>query len=289
MQNEIPNITIIVPAYNEEENIRGCLNSFVEQTVQPSKLIVVDDGSTDNTFAIIQEFANAYPWIEGIKQSSQAIHLPGKKVILAFNFGLKKIDISQVDFIGKFDADLILPTNYFENMISLFSSDNRVGLAGGNLYIKKDGQWKLESLANKDHIRGGVKLYRKECFIDIGGLKNSIGWDTVDELLAQYHGWKVKTDGSLHVKHLKPTGAVYAATARYKQGEAFYKLRYGFLLTLIASVKLSVKRRSIRLFINTLQGYVMAKREKLPFLVSEEEGVFIRKLRWQGVKKKFFG
>jgi hypothetical protein len=54
----------------------------------------------------------------------------------------------------------------------------------------------------------------------MGGLKAAMGWDTVDELLSTFYGWKVVTDDTLIVKHLKPTGANYK-TARYKQGEAF--------------------------------------------------------------------
>jgi hypothetical protein len=48
-----------------------------------------------------------------------------------------------------------------------------------------------------------------------------MGWDTVDELLSKFYNWKVITDDSLIVKHLKPTGANYNKMARYKQGEAF--------------------------------------------------------------------
>jgi hypothetical protein len=55
----------------------------------------------------------------------------------------------------------------------------------------------------------------------MGGLKAAMGWDTVDELLSTFYGWKVVTDDRLIVKHLKPTGANYNKTARYKQGEAF--------------------------------------------------------------------
>jgi hypothetical protein len=48
-----------------------------------------------------------------------------------------------------------------------------------------------------------------------------MGWDTVDELLCKFYNWKVITDAS-YVKHLKPTGANYNKTARYKQGRAFF-------------------------------------------------------------------
>jgi hypothetical protein len=66
----------------------------------------------------------------------------------------------------------------------------------------------------------------------MGGLKAAMGWDTVDELLSTFYGWKVVTDARLIVKHLKPTGANYNKT-RYKQGEAFYTLGYGFIITAI--------------------------------------------------------
>jgi hypothetical protein len=93
-------------------------------------------------------------------------------------------------------------------------------MAGGFAYIEKTVRI-LENLTDKDHIRGAFKAYRKACFKQMGGLKAAMGWDTVDELLSTFYGWKVVTDATLIVKHLKPTGANYNKTARYKQGEAF--------------------------------------------------------------------
>jgi len=170
----------------------------------------------------------------------------------------------------------------------IFSINKKIGIAGGNLYIKAGNDWVFESISNKKKVRGPIKLYRKECFNEIGGLKKSIGWDTVDELLAQYHGWQIHTDESLHVKHLKPTGKAYDKAAKHKQGEAFYKMRYGFLLSFIASAKLGLKKNSTSFFINSIIGYLKGKKNRLPFLVSKKEGVFIRNLRWDGIKNKIF-
>jgi hypothetical protein len=50
----------------------------------------------------------------------------------------------------------------------------------------------------------------------MGGLKAAMGWDTWTNL-STFYGWKVVTDARLIVKHLKPTGANYNKTARYKQ------------------------------------------------------------------------
>ena len=115
-----------------------------------------------------------------------------------------------------------------------------------------------------------------------------MGWDTVDELLAQYHGWKISTNERLLVKHLKPTGASYSPKAGYMQGEAFYRLRYGLLITLIASAKLALLKKDIPLFKEYISGYFRAQNEKQPFLVSAEEGRFIRNLRRKKMLGKIF-
>lgn len=279
------NIVIIIPAHNEETFISGMLQSIVYQSVLPKKVIVVNDSSTDGTQKIVDRFSEKYSFVEGVFHNSEAAHAPGSKVINAFHKGFETLD-TNFDFIGKFDADIILPPNYFENVLALFSSDEKIGIAGGNLYIEKENCWEFEAISEKTKVRGPIKLYRKKCFEDIGGLKKSIGWDTVDELLAQYHGWKVKTDTSLHVKHLKPTGKVYSKSSKYKQGEAFYKMRYGFWLTLIASAKLASKKNSFQFFMNTMKGFSKAKRANHNFIVSEKEGEFIRKLRWQKIREK---
>ncbi len=278
-------IYIIIPAHNEERYISHTLESLVSQTLLPKKIVVVNDNSTDDTEDIINNFRNNYNFITQVKINSSQDHLPGSKVINAFYEGYKDVD-SNYDIICKFDADLIFPSDYLEKMISHFNNTNQIGMVGGFCYIEKNKKWVLENLTNKDHIRGALKAYRKSCFENIGGLKRAMGWDTIDELLAQYHGWQIKTDSSLKVKHLKPTGNTYNSKAKYKQGEAFYRIRYGFWITLIASLKLAILKKQPRLIIDYLLGFFKAQKQS--FLVSKEEGKFIRKLRWRSIKKKIF-
>lgn len=275
---------IVIPAHNEAAFIGKTLQSLVSQSLPPKRVVVVNDHSTDNTQQIVDSYTDKYSFISSLKISSEENHQPGSKVINAFYRGLELLD-EDYDILCKFDADLIFPDNYLEKLASLFEEYSRCGMAGGFCTVKKNNEWVLEGLTNKDHIRGALKAYRKACFEQIGGLKKSMGWDTVDELLAQYHGWEIRTDESLHVKHLKPTGATYSKKAKYQQGEAFKKMRYGFWLTLIASAKLAMKKRSIPFFFNTLIGFLKSKNQ---FIVSPDEGRFIRTLRWQNIKKKLF-
>lgn len=276
---------IVIPAHNEANLIGLTLESLANQTVLPSKVVVVNDNSVDNTETVVNQFSEKHPWITLVNNTSEAIHLPGSKVILAFNKGLKTLD-SNYDFIVKADADLIFPENYFETIIKHFQSDPKVGMVGGFAYIEKNGEWILENLTDKDHIRGAFKAYRKACFEQISGLKPAMGWDTVDELLCKFYGWQVKTDADLHVKHLKPTGTNYNKASRYKQGEAFYSLGYGFVITAIASLKLALRKGKPLLFIDYLNGFWKAKKAKKPLLVTQEQAKFIRAYRWGKMKGK---
>ena len=278
---------IVIPSYNEEALIDLTLQSLISQTVLPSKIVVVNDNSTDRTAEVVLEFAKENPYISLVNKTSENIHLPGSKVIQAFQKGFETLD-DNYDLIVKLDADLIFPPNYFETIIKLFQSDDRIGMAGGFCYIEKNGDWILENLTDKDHIRGALKAYRKETFQQIGGLKPAMGWDTVDELLCKFHNWKVVTDESLHVKHLKPTGANYNKTARYKQGEAFYSLGYGFWITAIASLKLAMRKGKPLLFMDYINGFWKAKSAKKPMLVNAEQARFIRNYRLQKMKEKLF-
>lgn len=279
------NFYIIIPAHNEASSIGLTLDSLLNQSLLPTRVVVVNDNSTDNTQDIVEAYAEKHNVISLLNSKSSNEHLPGSKIINAFYKGFETLD-DNYDIICKFDADLIFPKDYLEKLAVHFNNIPKLGMASGFCYIEKNGNWVLENLTRKDHIRGALKAYRKDCFLQIGKLKPSMGWDTVDELLAKYYGWEILTDESLHVKHLKPTGISYNKASKYLQGEAMYKMRYGFFITLISALKLAYKKGSFALFKDYMAGYFKAKKENIAFLVSEDEGRFIRNLRWKGMLRK---
>lgn len=281
------NFYIVIPAHNEEESIAHTLESLVNQTYLPKRIVVVNDNSTDNTQQIVETYIGKYPWITLVNSNSSNQHLPGTKIINAFYKGFETLD-ENYDVICKYDADLIFPKNYLETLVTHFNKDKKLGMVAGLCYIEKNDGWVLEDLTAKNHIRGALKSYRKECFLEIGKLKSAMGWDTIDELLALYYGWNFKTDESLHVKHLKPTGTNYGMRSKHLQGEAFYKMRYGFTLTFIASLKLAYKKKNLSLFFDYISGYLKAYKSNKEFLITEDQGQFIRKLRWKNIRKKVF-
>ena len=164
---------IIIPAHNEESFLGLTLQSIIDQTILPSKIVVVNDNSTDKTGDITLDFAKNNQTITLVNKTSEAIHLPGSKVIQAFNKGLETVD-DDYDFIVKADADLIFPPTYFETIINHFRSDDTIGMVGGFAYIEKNGNWILENLTDKDHIRGAFKAYRKATFKQMYGFRSFI-------------------------------------------------------------------------------------------------------------------
>lgn len=279
---------VVIAAHNEADFLPLTLDSLKAQQLLPEAVVVVNDNSTDLTGEIALAYAPYFKSYRVINRKSEAAHLPGSKVVRAFQAGFDQLE-AEWDFIVKLDADLILPPHYFSRIAEIFQTQPEAGMAGGFAWEENNGQWELNHPMEKDHVRGAFKAYRKSCFEDIGGLRPAMGWDTVDELLARFHGYKIITDPDLKVKHLRPTGASYTKKARLLQGKAMYTMRYGLLITVVASLKMALAQGKPAALFYNLQGFYEAGKEKAPFLVNEEEGLFIRNYRLKNIRRKLLG
>jgi glycosyltransferase involved in cell wall biosynthesis len=273
---------IIMPAYNEERHIGVTLESLTRQTHLPRQLIVVNDGSSDRTGEIARKYAARHAWINVVDHPAAPRHSPGAKVVRAFYFGYGQIPTdARYEFIVKLDADLELPPHYFERVAEMFAEDPLLGIAGGISLVEKKGEWVYEAFADKDHVRGPYKSYRRACFEAIGGLRPSVGWDSADEMLAIYHGWHTRTDTRLTVKHFRPTGAETGALkVKVKMGWAWYRMRYGFFVALVSAAKSGLLNKPYLLTgLAGMAGWLQAWLRGDEFIVSPEEGRFIRRYR----------
>ncbi|TDL99285.1 MAG: glycosyl transferase family 2 [Flavobacteriaceae bacterium] len=275
---------IIVPVYNEAKHLSRMLDSLLSQSVKPFQIILVDDGSTDGSDQIIARYCKENSFISSIHTQDFSGHLPGEKIVRAFYLG-KTLANSSYDVLCKFDADLFFPENYLETLQEAFVSDPKLGMASGLVFVNKQENWVFENIADKNHVRGPVKAYRKACFDDIGGIRETIGWDTVDVLLSHYYNWKVKTFESLPVRQYKFTGQNYTVSRAKKAGIGFYKMRYGFVLSLLSSLKLAYNQKSIVYFFQCISAFVRAFFSGESYAVNAKEGVFIRKYRYKHLQK----
>ena len=92
-----PYLTVIVPAYNVETHIRQCLDSLIFQTEKNHRIVVVNDGSTDRTPEILQQYAREYP------DFLEVIHQENKGLGAARNVGLLHVNTPFVTFLDSDD------------------------------------------------------------------------------------------------------------------------------------------------------------------------------------------
>lgn len=279
---------IIIPAYNEEESILYCLKSIENQNFQDFYCIVVNDNSTDNTAQIVSNFIEDKDRFYLLERKEnlhlENTHSPGAKVIRAFNFGLNSQDLRDFDIICKFDADIIFPTHYLEEINKVYEENPQIGMASGLVYIEKDGRWQFENLSSKNHVRGPIKSYRKSCFMEMGGLKEILGWDNIDVMLCKMYGFETLTLKKLWVKHLRPTAYKYKNQKAEKLGEYFYNIGLSFPLAIISSLKSSFRNKSFLEFFITMRVFF---KQNSPRVLTKKEIQFIRNLRWQEMYRKW--
>ncbi|MCC3215737.1 glycosyltransferase [Chryseobacterium sp. X308] len=110
MTNVPSRVSVIVPVYNVENYLEKCLKSLVKQSLSDIEIIVVNDGSKDNSEKIIKEFAQRYP------DKIKAFTKENGGLSDARNFG---IDRAAGDYIGFVDSDDYVTENMFEEMLLL--------------------------------------------------------------------------------------------------------------------------------------------------------------------------
>ena len=279
-------ILVIVPVFNEEKNIKKCIDSLLKQTIKIEQITIVNDNSNDLTESIIQKSFESNNSINYLKKDdSDQIPKPGKKIIKAFKYGLLN-SIKDYDLIGKFDGDLILPSDYFEKLVIEFSNNPNLGLASGVIAINKEKKWIVENMYDKNHVRGGIKLYTKKAFDKIDGLIDSIGWDTLDEMKLLYYNYEIKVKHEIICKQMRETGKRYSNFKYFNQGRVMYLLGYDIILCLIGSVKFSLKEISINPFFISFYSYLKSWFRNDKKIVNNKLSKFVRSYRYNNILKK---
>lgn len=114
-------ITLLIPAHNEEVGIRHALEAAVNTAYQNKEIIVIDDGSTDNTYKIAQEFAQ-----KGLIKLIRREQSSGSKAA-ALNFGSQ---YATGDIILSIDADTLIERKSLDEMVKYFVNDKVVAVSG---------------------------------------------------------------------------------------------------------------------------------------------------------------
>ena len=251
---------IVTPARDEQKYIEATIASVCRQTILPTKWIIVNDGSTDDTGRIVDEHAARHSWIQVVHRSNRGFRKSGAGVVEAFNDGYREIKTDEWEFIVKLDGDLTFSEDYFEKCFQHFRRESQLGIGGGEIYHSFGASSKLE-VTPRFHVRGATKIYRKACWEAIGGLWVVPGWDAIDEVKANMLGWQTRGFSELHLLHHRPTGSADGLLRdSVKHGVVCYVAGYHFLFFFASCFRRLFKKvyviGSIAMCYGFLKGYI---------------------------------
>jgi biofilm PGA synthesis N-glycosyltransferase PgaC len=232
---------LVTPARDEAENLRRLAASVLEQTIRPAAWVIVDNGSTDETPALVAELGRTHPWITAIEVEGESAARPGAPIVRAFHAGLAALP-AQPHVVVKLDADVSLPSDHFEKLLEAFAADPSLGIASGGCYEEEGGGWQ-ERHVTAGHVRGAARAYRWECLRAVLPLEERVGWDGIDELKANVLGWKTGIVPDLPFYHHRSVGERDGSRfARWRaQGQGAHYMGYRFTYLMLRAVHRSVR------------------------------------------------
>lgn len=172
--------SVVIPAYNAEEILEGCLRALVSQTIERSdyEIIVIDDGSTDHTAAVARQYADQ---VETVSNAG-----PG----LARNRGAQ---LARVDIIVFTDSDCVPEPDFLEKLLAPFDDPEIVGAKGSYLSRQKaltarfvqaeyeDRYRYMHADARIDFIDTYAAAFRRETFLAAGGYSALFPFASVED------------------------------------------------------------------------------------------------------------
>jgi poly-beta-1,6-N-acetyl-D-glucosamine synthase len=272
---------LVSPCRDEAQYLRRTLDSVALQSVSPTLWLVVDDGSTDETAAILEEYCRRLPYLRVIRRSDRGGRQVGPGVIEAFYAGLDEVRLEDFDYLCKLDMDLDLPVRYFEILMERMESNPRIGTTSGKPWFvhPKSGALVPEICGDEMSV-GMTKFYRVACFKEIGGFVRQVMWDGIDCHRARMLGWIAESVDLEPVRfvHLRPQGASHKGiwTGRLRAGFGQYFMGTSPLYYLAVAVYRLPAHPALMGSVAMLWGYFRSWLKGLPRYDDPEFRIFLR-------------
>jgi len=220
-------LILITAAKNEEALIGQTLASVVSQSLRPLEWVIVDDGSTDRTRTIVQEFAEKYSWIQLVAKPCRS-ERDFAAVVHAIDTGISACRAKDYDYVGLIDADLRFESNYFQAIIQHLENHPRSGLVGGMVVDVGDSKDQLPT--NRQDVPGASQFFKRACFeavLPLIAIPEG-GWDAITCAKARMAGFETCLLTDYIVDHLKPRNVAHGGMVKrtWQFGVRDYALGY---------------------------------------------------------------
>ncbi len=273
---------LISPCRDEAKFIRRTLDSVAAQTIPPALWVVVDDGSTDETPRILEEYARKLPYLRVLSRTDRGSRSVGPGVIEAFYRGLETVDLDAFDYLCKLDTDLDLPPRYFELLMLRMEGDARLGCTSGKPWFQHPDTGVLTPEGIGDEMSvGASKFYRVACFREIGGFVRQVMWDGIDCHRARMLGWIVESVNreDLRFLHLRPMGSSHRGiwNGRVRWGFGQYFMGTSPLFIIASAVYRLPRHPVLTGSLAMLWGYFSSAVMRKPRYDDEEFRRFLRR------------
>ena len=279
---------VVLPAKNEEENIRAAIESIVNQSISPVHVIVIDDGSTDGTSAIVTSLEQEFSNVSHHRMTSENEYKLGGHVVRLFIEGKRQIDSMDLeyDWIIKMDADLQCAPDFMEQ-IKAKIADRKMGIVSGTPYFEHDGK-KTYDTSPEWHTHGQFKIYNAECFNEVGGPREHLGWDCADNVRAISAGWECEAIRDVnYLMHREVGGKSSNRQGRANHGIGCYICGVGpgyFSLKVLHDL---LKPPYLVGSLGLIRGYFGAAIRREPKVLTKSQRKLIRRLFWGSLFTRF--
>jgi glycosyltransferase involved in cell wall biosynthesis len=269
------NYVLITSARNEEAVIRETLESVAAQTQLPLRWVVVDDGSTDRTAAIVKEYCERHAWIDLVSRPSRADRSFAGKAN-AVNMALERIRATGLEFevVGNLDADVSFEADYMEFLLAKFAENPKLGVAGTPFTQEGGYDSTRDSFEGQNYVAGPCQLFRDACFREIGGYvaNHAGGVDWIAVMTARMKGWTVTAFPEKRFHHHRAMGTAERGRvkAMFSYGQKDYYLGGSPLWQLVRSCYQTTKRPLIVGGLSLFAGYTWATLARTPRAVSPD-------------------
>ena len=260
---------LISPCRDEAQYMRRTLDSVAAQTVAPALWVVVDDGSTDETPSILEEYRHRLPYLRVVRRTDRGKRSVGPGVIEAFYAGLETVALDEFEFVCKLDLDLDLPPRYFETLIARLDETPRLGTTSGKPYFTPArGAALVPEVCGDEMSVGMTKFYRTTCFRDIGGFVREVMWDGIDCHRCRQLGWLAESvdQEALRFLHLRPQGSSQKGiwTGRVRAGFGQYFMGTSPLYMVVSALSRLFEHPVLYGSLGNLWGYFTSAARGLP-------------------------